>query len=198
MSTYTTKNQEQITGVNCYVGSNCPGVIRIHLSVVWGQANTPGTLKMFSAVTLRGEDMDLIWKLPMTWSSVKTEAGLRGVFFGDSDGGPKRTAAGTAVKQCKKRCGWMSTEPNSCRRKVWGEGSSSGSWQGEKCECIENRRDQGRPVAWETAQGSSPELLGFLAISSFTLCPWLREFPGSSLSTKHQPQISKENVYQPH
>ena len=38
--------------------ATAPGVIRIHLSVVLGQANTPGTLKMFSAVTLRGEDMD--------------------------------------------------------------------------------------------------------------------------------------------
>ena len=52
----------------------------------------------------------------MMWSSVKTQAGPRGVFSGDSDGGPNRTAAGTAAKQCKKRCGWMSTEPWDLKR----------------------------------------------------------------------------------
>lgn len=82
----------------------------------WGRPIPWGHWKCFQQWLSGGEDMDLIWKLPITWSSVKTEARPRGVFSGDSDGGLNRTAAGNAAKQCKKRCGWMSTEPWDLKR----------------------------------------------------------------------------------
>ena len=116
MPTHTTKDQEQITGVNCYVGSNGLWSYKNSSFCCLGTAQYPGdTENVFSSDSQgwrHGPDLktshDVVQHEDISWT--------KGVFSGDSGGGPSRTVVGTAAKQCKKRCGWISSEPWDLKR----------------------------------------------------------------------------------